>query len=132
MLYDICKKLSVSFKKLIIQTLPSATQRSLTASYFYFSCRPYQCQFCEYSSLNSHTVRKHQFVHVAPTVLETCQICNRQFKTKDNLRSHMDSHNPKKIFSCDHCDKTFNNLRGLKSHIGVRHVLNYYIYTSFI
>ncbi|XP_037024767.1 zinc finger protein 62 homolog isoform X8 [Bradysia coprophila] len=85
----------------------------------HINIRPYQCQFCEYSSLNSHTVRKHQFVHVAPTVLETCQICNRQFKTKDNLRSHMDSHNPKKLFSCDHCDKTFNNLRGLKSHIGV-------------
>jgi len=85
----------------------------------HINIRPYQCQFCEYSSLNSHTVRKHQFVHIAPSVLETCQICNRQFKTKDNLRSHMDSHNPKKIFSCDHCDKTFNNLRGLKSHVGV-------------
>ena len=51
-----------------------------------------------------------------------CEICNRNFKTKQNLNSHIASvHEKKKPYQCEICDKAFTEKSKMKLHAASVH-----------
>ncbi|CAL1279631.1 unnamed protein product [Larinioides sclopetarius] len=52
------------------------------------SIKKYNCQFCDYSSLNSGHVRRHILTHTGERPFK-CNICGRGFTQKNNLKKHM-------------------------------------------
>lgn len=46
-----------------------------------------------------------------------CEICNRAFADRSNMRSHMATHQQTRPFGCNICDKKFSRKSGLKKHM---------------
>ena len=46
-----------------------------------------------------------------------CDICNKSFTQKSNLRQHVASVHEGKTFKCDFCSSNFTEKGGLKRHI---------------
>jgi hypothetical protein len=45
-------------------------------------------------------------------------LCNKIFKTRDDLRSHMQDHNNQTEWNCDICKKTFSHYYNYHHHLG--------------
>jgi len=45
-----------------------------------------------------------------------CCICNRGYAFENNMRSHIESHIPHKVYRCETCDTRFTRRRGLDKH----------------
>eukprot|EP00088_Acartia_fossae_P034948 TRINITY_DN3593_c0_g1_i2.p1 TRINITY_DN3593_c0_g1~~TRINITY_DN3593_c0_g1_i2.p1 ORF type:complete len:461 (-),score=18.15 TRINITY_DN3593_c0_g1_i2:122-1504(-) len=79
--------------------------------------KPFKCQFCDYTSINRSNILKHENgQHLNPSERKyNCAICDKSFKTLNNLSQHIASHK-NKIFSCEFCTKQFRSNIGLKQH----------------
>ena len=77
---------------------------------------------CDYSSKYNHRLTKHiDGVHKKLRPFP-CEIRNKPFQTKDQLKRHVSCvHEKLKPFSCESCEMTFGTKREVKSHIMHRH-----------
>ena len=51
-----------------------------------------------------------------------CPICDQNFKTKSNLKNHIDAvHKEKKSHTCSICEKSFSLKANLKNHVDAVH-----------
>ncbi|CAB3261189.1 unnamed protein product [Arctia plantaginis] len=81
--------------------------------------RPYRCHACpcaytSYSALSRHTM-KHTDVQFI------CDDCNRSFKIKAALVSHMDTHKPMRKHGCTECNRRFAQKSALRLHVNRVH-----------
>lgn len=54
--------------------------------------------------------------HAENPVRFFCTLCPKQFKTRDNLTSHIFSHTKEKSVKCPTCGRAFPTLHNLKNH----------------
>ena len=71
-----------------------------------FQCVPCDKWFGHQSSLAYHRATRHA---TATTKKHICTICEKVFKHKNLLKSHMDSHSDVKCYKCPQCPKEFKN-----------------------
>ncbi|XP_055296414.1 zinc finger protein 557-like [Sitodiplosis mosellana] len=83
------------------------------------SCKQFKCTLCESSFvqqklLDIHHNRKHLDIKEY-----VCSTCGKSFKTKDQLKSHTNSHTGERPFKCtvDGCEKGFKTRSNRESHI---------------
>jgi KRAB domain-containing zinc finger protein len=50
-----------------------------------------------------------------------CEVCNKVFTLKANLKKHQIVHQENKPWTCNKCDKSFNQKRDYNSHMTQRH-----------
>ncbi|XP_005111368.1 uncharacterized protein LOC101847918 isoform X2 [Aplysia californica] len=85
----------------------------------------YTCQICGKSYLYKFTLTFHMAKHAAQDGTSlTCLICEKKFNSRDDLLSHVNTHNrykPQKeverSHKCGYCDKSFSNSKGIKRHM---------------
>lgn len=76
----------------------------------------WKCKHCEAKFQNPELLLVHEKQH-ASQVLHACDKCQKRFKTKANLISHMQSHsNVKQKYKCKICTKEFTHVSTLYVH----------------
>ncbi|XP_052233490.1 uncharacterized protein LOC127846353 isoform X3 [Dreissena polymorpha] len=77
----------------------------------------YQCNDCGRMMKSKTGFNEHVRVfHTKNAQVYTCPECNKQFKQRGNLRSHMFSHSEERKFACDICLKSFKYPDQLSRH----------------
>ena len=54
-------------------------------------------------------------------MLQSCDDCPRQFKTKKHLKQHISEVHDGIIYPCEKCDYKAGQKRGLSAHMSVKH-----------
>ena len=77
----------------------------------------YQCPRCDKLFPYASALKQHKHIHAA-TSLHKCFAggCNKAYKWPQDLNRHIKVHTHPTTFSCDSCDKKFNEERLLKHH----------------
>ena len=75
----------------------------------------YECEICGKKMANKWSVKYHISTIHERQKTHFCQLCNRGFGNKSNLRSHLISHSTENV-SCDICGNRFKNRISLQSH----------------
>ena len=52
-------------------------------------------------------------------MMHHCQICNRGFLNKSNIKVHLRTHTGEKPFGCEHCSKAFRQKAHLLKHMSI-------------
>lgn len=81
------------------------------------------CDICgiTYSSMDSLTVHKRNVHKVEKRICFQCQVCHKNYSTRNNLERHQirQNHRPKltsKFFFCSICDEIYTNEKTYKEH----------------
>ena len=84
--------------------------------------RPYKCEFPGCSKRYSILSRYqvHLRTHEGKKPF-LCQICNKSFNEKGNLKTHLRFHSELRPFQCPHCTKSYKTNGHLKDHIEIQH-----------
>ena len=84
--------------------------------------RPYKCEFPGCSKRYSILSRYqvHLRTHEGKKPF-MCQICNKSFNEKGNLKTHLRFHSELRPFQCPNCSKSYKTNGHLKDHIEIQH-----------
>lgn len=78
------------------------------------------CHVCAKEIKDKHSFEKHvrsHFGDIGPRVKCPLPDCDSWLKDEDNLRQHLQRHNPEgKSYKCDVCEKECKNRRALTNH----------------
>ena len=90
------------------------------------------CPMCDYATNCNRNIKDHLVVHgigkprqqkvVGESVV--CQICQKEYATKENLKKHIDLIHAEKTMPCDECSKMFATVPALNKHKKEVHVSN--------
>ncbi|KAG8176431.1 hypothetical protein JTE90_023688 [Oedothorax gibbosus] len=86
-----------------------------------FEDETYYCRHCSFSTPLMETLKNHELNHFAKGPLFACEICQKTFNRKFNLKAHMRIHSGEKPFKCKFCGAQFTFHSSLKSHIISKH-----------
>ncbi|XP_049879422.1 zinc finger protein 90 homolog [Pectinophora gossypiella] len=78
--------------------------------------RPHKCDLCNKSFHKKSDLKKHKDVH-SNVKQHNCTVCEAKFVDKSNLKRHMLRHNNEKPFCCPRCKTRFTQLASLKRHL---------------
>lgn len=73
-----------------------------------------KCEICD-KRLKPHAMYYHMKYRHTDEKNFQCSLCNKSFKTKDNINRHMMRHNME--FKCDICGKKFSENSNLQHHL---------------
>ena len=76
--------------------------------------RPYRCVHCPKSFFTEHLLHKHQIVHQEKKF--TCDVCDKKFRSKSQLKNHYTLHTGEKPYPCGVCGRRFRLNRDMHSH----------------
>ena len=83
-----------------------------------FLCSECNAKFATRHVLNRHTLLLHK---ESNSTKNQCTVCGKNIKLKQNLKSHLITHEDKREFECNLCESRFNLKGGLKRHIKIVH-----------
>ena len=76
----------------------------------------------KYSDIQSFVDISNIIREVTDTApMYTCDQCESTFDTKNELKSHKQSHNSSQSYTCDKCNKPFSSQEDLRRHQQARH-----------
>ncbi|CAG9580110.1 unnamed protein product [Danaus chrysippus] len=79
--------------------------------------RSYTCSICQKKFKTSNQLSKHRMIHKC-NVIHQCQICQREFNLERHLREHMAAvHDKLRPFKCGHCSYMAARKCELKLHL---------------
>ena len=78
--------------------------------------KPYQCTQCDYKTRWRRNLSNHAQLRHSDVRKFTCNICNRAFKRKTDLKHHMIWHSDDKPLQCDICGFRCKTNWEIKSH----------------
>ena len=113
------KKNECQICKKTFSTLGNMRNHLLTIHQNY---RPYKCEFpgCD----KRYSILSRYQVHIRTHEGKKpfiCQICNKSFNEKGNLKTHLRFHSELRPFQCPHCTKSYKTNGHLKDHIEIQH-----------
>jgi len=82
----------------------------------------FQCQFeeCMYQTDNGGLMKHHVRSHTNNKPY-MCEICNKTFTQKSNMKTHFNRHKKNQfLFECHSCEKSFNSHTIFLSHLETR------------
>ena len=113
------KKNECQICKKTFSTLGNMRSHFLTIHQNY---RPYKCEFpgCD----KRYSILSRYQVHIRTHEGKKpfiCQICNKSFNEKGNLKTHLRFHSELRPFQCPQCNKSYKTNGHLKDHIEIQH-----------
>uniref|UniRef100_A0A182IKX6 Uncharacterized protein n=1 Tax=Anopheles atroparvus TaxID=41427 RepID=A0A182IKX6_ANOAO len=78
-----------------------------------------RCEICSKQFCSRDVLRVHKKLHVNSDQQYRCETCGRCFKQLMYLRKHRSVHDGEPQFQCDHCGKAFRLKQQLQQHIRV-------------
>nr|XP_045608984.1 uncharacterized protein LOC123764831 [Procambarus clarkii]XP_045608990.1 uncharacterized protein LOC123764831 [Procambarus clarkii] len=84
--------------------------------------RPYDCDLCGEKFATSDALRYHRN-KTHSTVLHYCEYCNKSYKWKGELRTHIQRNHMehKERFQCSRCSRNYADRRKLRHHMLTKH-----------
>jgi len=80
----------------------------------------FKCRHCSHTFKTLERFEKHQLSHYSednPGVLKfACEVCGKNFPKQARLNKHTITHTNERPFSCDLCERTFNQSSNLQAH----------------
>ncbi|XP_065224338.1 gastrula zinc finger protein XlCGF62.1-like [Planococcus citri] len=73
----------------------------------------YPCNICQKKFVSCKSLSKHYDIHYQQFI---CSHCDKCFRSKSTLLTHIKKHILKQSFTCDKCDKNFSSKAGLRVH----------------
>ena len=77
--------------------------------------RPFKCKTCNSSFAYPHIYARHLKIH--SDVKYSCDICGKQFNSRDNRNAHSFVHSEKKRYECFECGLGVMQKSVLQTHI---------------
>ncbi|XP_072173385.1 uncharacterized protein [Diadema setosum] len=75
----------------------------------------FECEICQRTFHNEVTFIAHKYIHGDKYA---CEVCGKPHGSRRAMEAHLNrEHTKDKLFSCDHCDKVYYDLRTLKHHM---------------
>ncbi|KAK9502297.1 hypothetical protein O3M35_011095 [Rhynocoris fuscipes] len=78
--------------------------------------RPYLCSYCPRTFAQYSTAKSHEDMHMNGLRMFQCDICDRMFKTDQELSSHRITHEGSNDFRCLQCNRNFKKQSDLTKH----------------
>ncbi|XP_052773081.1 zinc finger protein 271-like [Mya arenaria] len=80
--------------------------------------RDYMCEHCGKGFSSNQNVRTHiNQIHEKRTPLFPCDVCKKQYKSKNTLKQHLKIHNNQRDFKCKLCSRAFIQKISYQDHM---------------
>lgn len=80
--------------------------------------KPYKCDICKKDFKTKQILIRHLKVHAGTNKKILCHLCGKTFNDTSNLNAHTRSvHEKLRPFKCEICKKTFSSQRHLRDHL---------------